>query len=53
VSPPAVPTGEVAAFGSAAKRFQTRPNKSKQKRLDIFGFIRQDRDFSMGCERKK
>jgi hypothetical protein len=32
--------------------FQAKPNKSKQNRLDLFGFIRPNRDFSKGSERK-
>ena len=31
---------------------QANPNKSKQKRLDLLGFIRQNRDFSMGYREK-
>jgi hypothetical protein len=31
---------------------QTNPNKTKQKSLDFLGFIRPNRDFSMGYERK-
>jgi hypothetical protein len=45
-------------FGSAAKSFQARPSKTKQNQakpsktkqncLDLLGFIRPNRDFSMG-----
>ena len=31
---------------------EANPNGTKQKRLDLLGFIRQNRDFSMGYERK-
>jgi hypothetical protein len=34
--------------GLAAKLVQAKPNKSKQKRLDLFGFIRPNPNFSMG-----
>src|SRR5208282_3019379 len=33
----------------AAKFFQARPSKTKQECLDLLGFIRPNRDFSMGC----
>ena len=35
------------------KQIQANPNKSKQNCLDLLGFIRPNRDFSMGCGRKK
>ena len=40
-------------FGSAAKLFQARPSKTKQKCLDLLGFIRQNRDLSMGYDDSK
>jgi hypothetical protein len=43
----------LAAKRVAAKRVQARPNKSKQKRLDLFGLIRPNRDFSMGYGHSK
>jgi hypothetical protein len=39
---------EIEAPSSAAKQIQAKPNKSKQKRLDLLGFIRPNPDFSMG-----
>jgi hypothetical protein len=36
-----------------AKQNQAQPNKSKQKRLDLFGFIRPNRDISMGYDESK
>jgi hypothetical protein len=49
------PTSKFAPQGRAAPGFnqrahspQAKPNKSKQKRLDLLGFIRPIRDFSMG-----
>jgi hypothetical protein len=38
---------------SGSNSNQTKPNKSKQNRLDLFAFIRQIRDFSMDCGDKK
>jgi hypothetical protein len=38
----------IARNGPAAKQIQAKPNKSKQKALDLLGFIRPNRDFSMG-----
>jgi hypothetical protein len=35
-----------------AKSIQAKPNKTKQNCLDLLGFIRQNRDFSMGYEEK-
>jgi hypothetical protein len=35
------------------KQNQTRPNKSKQNGLDLLGFIRPNRDFSMGYGESK
>jgi hypothetical protein len=35
-----------------SKQDQANPNKSKQKGLDLLGFIRPNRDFSMGYGRK-
>jgi hypothetical protein len=37
---------------TSAKQNQAEPNKSKQKGLDLLGFIRPNRAFSMGCGRK-
>jgi hypothetical protein len=34
------------------KSIQAKPNKSKQKSLDLLGVIRPNRAFSMGCGRK-
>jgi hypothetical protein len=36
-----------------AKQIQAKPNKSKQKGLDSLGFIRPNRDFSMGYGQSK
>jgi hypothetical protein len=47
-------TTAIPEQGGARRQFgfskpnQGPPNKSKQKRLDLFGFIRANRDFSMG-----
>jgi hypothetical protein len=44
-------TGESVAKlvpSRSPKQNQAQPNKSKQKCLDLFGFIRPNRDFSMG-----
>jgi hypothetical protein len=38
---------------SPSKQIQAKPNKSKQKSLDLHGFIRPNRDFSMGYEESK
>jgi hypothetical protein len=35
-----------------ARSVQANPNKTKQKSLDLLGFIRPNRDFSMGYEQK-
>ena len=35
-----------------SKQIQAKPNKSKQNCLDLLGFIRPNRDFSMGYARK-
>jgi hypothetical protein len=40
-------------LGSGAKQNQARPNKSKLNGLDLFGFIRPNRDFSMGYGESK
>jgi hypothetical protein len=40
-------------LGSAAKPGQTIPSKTKQNGLDLFGFIRPIRDFSMGYSESK
>jgi hypothetical protein len=45
--------GSVARRPNLTKPVQARPNKSKQKRLDLFGFIRPNRDFSMGYDDSK
>jgi len=37
----------------ATKLIQAEPSKSKQKRLDLLGFIRPNRDFSMGYSDSK
>jgi hypothetical protein len=37
----------------ALKPIQAGPNKSNQKGLDLFGFIRPNRDFSMGYGKSK
>jgi hypothetical protein len=36
-----------------SKQNQARPNKSKQKRLDLLGFIRPNRAFSIGYDDSK
>jgi hypothetical protein len=36
-----------------AKQIQAKPNKFKQKGLDLLGFIRPNRDFSMGYSESK
>jgi hypothetical protein len=41
-----------AGFNQSAKLVQTNPNKTKQNSLDFLGFIRPNRDFSMGYQRK-
>jgi hypothetical protein len=43
---------EAADFNQGANSVQANPNKTKQKSLDFLGFIRPNRDFSMGYERK-
>jgi hypothetical protein len=43
---------EAAIFNQHANSFQAKPNKTKQKGLDLLGFIRPNRDFSMGCGEK-
>jgi hypothetical protein len=40
-------------FNQSANSSQANPNKTKQKSLDFLGFIRPNRDFSMGYEQKK
>jgi hypothetical protein len=35
-------------FNQGARSFQANPNKTKQKSFDFLGFIRPNRDFSMG-----
>ena len=44
--------GRSGGFNQSGNSFQANPNKSKQKSLDLFGFIRPNRDFSMGYEQK-
>jgi hypothetical protein len=34
----------------AARFFQARPSESKENCLDLLGLIRQNQDFSMGCD---
>jgi hypothetical protein len=36
-------------FNQRANPLPIKPRKSKQKGLDLLGFIRPNRDFSMGC----
>jgi hypothetical protein len=38
---------------SRSKQDQAQPNKTKQKSLDLLGFIRPNRDFSMGYGESK
>jgi hypothetical protein len=40
-------------FGFCAKYNQAKPNKFKQNSLDLFGFIRPNRGFSMGYGESK
>jgi hypothetical protein len=42
-----------AGFNLRANSIQINPNKSKQKSLDFLGFIRPNRDFSMGYGESK
>jgi hypothetical protein len=46
------PLQEARGFNQGANSVQTNPNKTKQKSLDFLGFIRPNRDFSKGYERK-
>ena len=39
--------GAIPQSRPATKPIQTKPNKSKHSCLDLFGFIRQNREFSM------
>jgi hypothetical protein len=39
-------------FNQGANSSQANPNKTKQKSLDFLGFIRPNRDFSMGYDGK-
>jgi hypothetical protein len=39
-------------FKQRANSLQAKPNKTKQNCLDFLGFIRPNRDFSMGYEQK-
>jgi hypothetical protein len=39
--------------GLAAKPFQAKPNRTKQNSFDLLGFIRANRDFSMGYGESK
>jgi hypothetical protein len=41
-----------AGFNQSASSAQTNPNKTKQKSLDLLGFIRPNRGFSKGYKRK-
>jgi hypothetical protein len=41
-----------SGFNQNASPVQAKPNKTKQKSLDFLGFIRPNRDFSMGYEQK-
>jgi hypothetical protein len=52
--PPGAPgrVGRSGRFNPCANSFQANPNKTKQKSLDFLGFVRPNRDFSMGYERK-
>jgi hypothetical protein len=45
----AIPAGK---YNRNAKTPLTNPNKTKQKSLDLLGFVRPNRDFSKGCEQK-
>jgi hypothetical protein len=38
---------------NSSKHDQARPNKTKQKALDLLGFLRPNRDFSMGYGQSK
>jgi hypothetical protein len=38
---------------NSPKQIQATPNKTKQNSLVLFGFIRQNRDFSMGYSESK
>jgi hypothetical protein len=44
--------GRSGGFNQSGNSLQANPNKSKQKSLDFLGFIRPNRDFSMGYEQK-
>jgi hypothetical protein len=39
-------------FNQSASSVQAKPNKTKQNSLDFLGFIRPNRDFSMGYDEK-
>jgi hypothetical protein len=39
-------------FNQSAHSVQAKPNKTKQESLDFLGFIRPNRDFSMGYDEK-
>jgi hypothetical protein len=47
------PRGGCSRRPNKPKQNQMRPNKSKQNSLDLFGFIRSNRGFSMGYEQSK
>jgi hypothetical protein len=40
-------------FNQRANSFRANPNKTKQKGLDLLGFIRPNRGFSMGYRESK
>ena len=46
-------TGPPPGPPNRPKQTEANPNKTKQKSLDLLGFIRPNRDFSMGYGRKK
>jgi hypothetical protein len=50
--PEAIPR-QVHGFNQGANSFQIDPNKTKQKYLDLLGFIRPNRGFSMGYGESK
>jgi hypothetical protein len=50
--PAAAPPDRGPGFNQRANFVQANPNKTKQKSLDFLGFIRPNRDFSMGYEQK-
>jgi hypothetical protein len=46
-------SAERRRFNQHAKSVQINPNKTKQKSLDLLGFIRPNRDFSKGYGESK